>query len=234
MKDWSVRLVGDKFDLEELPSHFDTPELFIYCKDEIYYMKSDEFKSIDDAGKVRSLAHDKLSIINGTLKLSNSSFNSIGIHEIFELNDKGGRDLTVVLGDTINLRDKPNIEITETNGTVNKYFPSIKGSDCVIASRKNKDIILALSLLVDDNLKWDDLYRIFELVEKNNGNTITKEGWTNREKSLFTQTANSFAAIGIESRHMKNDSIPPENPMTFSEAEELIVKLLRLWIQKMI
>lgn len=232
MIDWSVRLVGDEFELEELPSHFDSPELFIYSEEDKYYMKSDEFESVEDTGRVRSLALDNLNIINGALKLINPSFNSIGIQEIIQPNEKGGRNLTVTLKETVRLRDKVNIKITDENGSISKYFHSIKGSECAEAAEKNEDIKLAISLFSTDMLSWDILFKIYEFIEINNGKATIKNWTTKDECELFSWTYNSYAALGIKARHMKNKNKSPDNPMTFSEANKLIEKLLIHWIQK--
>ncbi len=49
---------------------------------------------------------------------------------------------------------------------------------------------------------WVNLYKILEVVQSDVGGKITKNGWaTSLEIERFKHTANSYLAIGDESRH---------------------------------
>src|ERR1017187_4826794 len=48
------------------------------------------------------------------------------------------------------------------------------------------------------------------------------------------RTANHQEAIGRFSRHARTKAVPPPNPLEEREARELIRKLLREWIQKLL
>jgi hypothetical protein len=58
----------------------------------------------------------------------------------------------------------------------------------------------------------------------------SRSGVATREISRFTQTANSYQALGSAARHAILRNAPPKSPMPLSEATELIRRLLRFWL----
>ncbi len=80
---------------------------------------------------------------------------------------------------------------------------------------------------------WASLYRAFEIVSDRFGGSagmVEQLGSISKNDiSRFTRTLNHQEAIGKYSRHARNSAVPPPDPMTFKEAVEFILSLLKTW-----
>ncbi|MBD0394812.1 MAG: hypothetical protein ICV52_13425, partial [Microcoleus sp. C1-bin4] len=78
---------------------------------------------------------------------------------------------------------------------------------------------------------WINLYKIYEIVEKNAGKKKIEQ-WIIKDKiRQFKHTANSQSAIGDEARHGVDHNDPPKEPMPKSEADALIRNLVKQWLE---
>jgi len=78
-------------------------------------------------------------------------------------------------------------------------------------------------------LTWSSLYKIMEtlMTIQDHHDKEWKMPWTNADKKKFTNPANNFSLVGIDSRHgFKPDSLQPNNSpkMTLNEAKEMFIK----------
>ena len=84
-------------------------------------------------------------------------------------------------------------------------------------------------------LTWVNLYRImetFETLEKHHDTNWTKT-YTNSDKTKFSNPANDFSVIGIDSRHgFKKDSLNPNNgpKMNLSEAKTMFIECAKSYL----
>jgi len=80
---------------------------------------------------------------------------------------------------------------------------------------------------------WANLYRSFEIVADRFGgdagicDNLKCCSKTNIKR--FTRTLNHQEAIGKFSRHARLNTLPPPEPMSFKEAVEFVLNLLRAW-----
>jgi len=89
----------------------------------------------------------------------------------------------------------------------------------------------ALNYWVSDHRSWINLYKILEVIESDVGGDIYANNWVSKSAvNRFSQTANSYGAIGNEARHANNIVPSPINPMKIKEACNLIKALLENWI----
>lgn len=82
---------------------------------------------------------------------------------------------------------------------------------------------------------WIALYAVLDFMKT--GGLTTKDivalaGTTEAELRRFTHTANNFSAIGPLCRHGDLDQQPPSNPMSLSEAAEIILPSARKFLEK--
>lgn len=99
----------------------------------------------------------------------------------------------------------------------------------LMAGLRNDSVAKVLRLYANTPPTWNNLYRIFEVVEQDVGGRkyIEQQGWaTDKSLERFKRTANSVSAIGDEARHGKESTQPPSNPMTLPEAKSLIETIL--------
>lgn len=98
----------------------------------------------------------------------------------------------------------------------------------------DKNVREALFYLGAEGNAWANLYKASEIVEDRVGGApkaIFNEGWCSRsEWDRFRRTANHQEAIGVFSRHARQRTVPPPDPMTVEEAKLFISRLLKNWI----
>ncbi len=80
---------------------------------------------------------------------------------------------------------------------------------------------------------WMALYRAFEVVCDNFGGDAgvveCLSCVSKKQIDRFTRTINHQEAIGQFSRHARSKAVPPPEPMSFEEAVEFVLVLLRAW-----
>lgn len=85
--------------------------------------------------------------------------------------------------------------------------------------------------LVDNEYSWVNLYRVWEWIKKETDDSM-RESWESEidkdihGKDGFKNTAQSPEALGPQARHVKSDGGPPDDPMSYTEAVELIHQLV--------
>ena len=82
---------------------------------------------------------------------------------------------------------------------------------------------------------WYSIYKAYEVVLRDVGGkqAVTSLGWAKKkEQDLFTRTANSYDALGIEARHGVQREEPPDTPMAYDEACSFVVSLVKRWLQE--
>ena len=83
---------------------------------------------------------------------------------------------------------------------------------------------------------WVNLYKVLEVMEDGNGGEaglIAKHFVADGDIKNFKATANSFRALGLESRHGTTTSGVPAPKMTLKEAQEMFRKLFHGWREKL-
>jgi hypothetical protein len=97
---------------------------------------------------------------------------------------------------------------------------------------RDDDVKDVLAIFGRDDVRWHDLYHVFEIVEADVGGRMHEEGWTTRAAAgRFTQTANSRGALGREARHGRDAVPPPANPLTLVAARTLVRGIVRRWLR---
>lgn len=230
MPNWSVQLVGNKFDLEDLSQWFTTPDLQVVKELDGFYLRSNRFETIEEAEQVKVLAQEMLQRLVGAAKLFRPNFMSVGLGAIIRQEDDGQRYCYVFLSSSIVVRSKTSsVKLTVNGG---KETPQVPLPAVWAAVAKDDEKVLqALRLWANNPDSWDNLYKILEVIESDVGGAIYRNAWVSKkEVNRFTQTANSPEALGDEARHAKKRVSPPPKPMTIQEAKQLMKTLLEKWI----
>ncbi|MEG4005708.1 hypothetical protein QUA41_07790 [Microcoleus sp. Pol11C1] len=85
--------------------------------------------------------------------------------------------------------------------------------------------------ITDFEHNWINLYKVYEVVNKDAGKKKIEQWITKDKISQFTHTANSQSAIGDDARHGVDKHAPPKEPMSLYKADALIMTLLQKWLQ---
>jgi len=233
MPNWLVRLRGEKFDLEDLPSLLRSPEHTVIEEDGSYYLKSSDFDSFSSADDVRKCAIKIIDWLNGAMKLRSPNFRSVFEDGVTFINEDGKRHHYVYLKGTIAARTKVSAELTTSNGTL-QVAPQPSDVESWLSLAKRDKAVADAFHFFGFRRDWFNLYKVYEIIRDDVGGEVKlkEKNWVpNKYLKNFTRTAQSREAIGDDARHASEKPAPPEkNPMTRKEAESLIRKLLRDWL----
>ncbi len=232
MSEWCVKLEGHKFDLEDLPTWFSSPDLKVIEENGEYYLKSREFNSFPEASVVRERAKEILQDINGAAKVHSSEFQPISIGSIMRIDENGRHHYYQEFTETIKLRDKTYVEITKSCSVEEEQETReiIPVESWVTKAKQDRNVKKILRFWSTEETTWFFLYNILDAIEEDIGCKVHEKGWAaDNQVNQFTHTANCYAALGLDSRHGR-DFKPPDRPMEFSEAQNLIRNITCSWL----
>jgi hypothetical protein len=235
---WSVVLRGQEQSLRELEMHFVEPELRIARDDETVYLTSTDFDAIADhnTDAIRHRAAELLAVASGSLALEFGTFEPPTIEGVFHSDESGGKHHYVTVSTKFRLHTEANamVERTRKDGrieVVEVVAPPPRTSAWALEARSDEDVEDVLAILGRGDVRWHDLYHVFEVIQADLGGAIFDRGWTTRaEADNFTQTANSRIALGRDARHgHKKVPVPKRGAMAFSDARKFVLRLVRTW-----
>jgi hypothetical protein len=236
---WWVTLAGDVASLRELAMSFGRPELQIVEEDDGFYLGSTDFNELERTDDVRLRAAELLSTACGSAAIELGGVERPRLEATVRVDASGKRERLTLVGASsrmpfdINahverLRDDGQVEVVEVAP------PLPRPEEWTQLARENDDVADALAILGRDDVRWHDLYHVFEIVERNVGGQMVADGWTTKaDVRRFTQTANSRVAIGREARHGK-EIAAPTRVMELTEARRLVVSLVRHWLETLV
>jgi len=236
VKEWLVRLKGEKFDLQDLPVLLTSPEVTVIEEDGKYYLKSEDFNSLTDAGDVLAASKPILETINGALLLYLGGFQTIeadgtviGIDENGKHHNYAFISPTSIIGRS---RVSARLTVMKTNGTVNSSRQPSKVKSWIAVARQNKNVADAFHFFGKPT--WSNLYKAYEIIRDDVGgeNEIVEKGWVKKSNiTRFRRTAQNPEVLGDDARHARTKDEPPKKPMPLSEATSLIQTLLKNWLR---
>jgi hypothetical protein len=226
--EWYVQILGDNSDLQELSKSLNSPELCISQEDQKYVLKSSNFDQLKNAADVRKRAEEILSLLNGTAKLALGTQQLLILDAVVKVSDDGKKVTVRFLSDTMYGRSSTSTSLKTTDGKVQITHPADPIPVWIKTAQINNTVATVFRLIGASALNWIDLYKVYEIIESDVGgkDKIADNGWaTKGQIKLFTQTAQAY-------RHGKLKNYkPPKKPMTLSEAESLIKRILRSWLR---
>jgi len=225
--EWYVQILGDNSDLQELSKSLNSPELCISQEDQKYVLKSSNFDQLKNAADVRKRAKEILSLLNGTAKLALGTQQKLTIDAVVEIRDDGKKTTVLFLSDTVPGGSSTSTSVKTSNGNVQEIHPADPIPVWIKTAQINKTVATVFRLIGASALNWIDLYKVYEIIKSDVGgkDKIADNGWaTKRQINLFKRTAQAY-------RHGKLKGTPPKKPMTLSEAESFVKKILRKWLQ---
>jgi hypothetical protein len=234
MPEWLVRLEGEKFDLEDLPSLLRSPENTVIEEDGSYYLKSSQFKSLGSADEVRERAIDMIEKLNGAVQLHIPSFRGVSEGGVTMIEEGGRRHHYVYLESSLTLRSKvsANLTVSKCDDTPETAPPPSNVESWIRLVKTDKAVADALHFFRENT--WISLYKVYEIVSEDVGGqqVIMGNGWATKQTlGRFTQTAQSKAALGDSARHAADRFKPPSQPMAMEEAQTLVRGIILGWLR---
>jgi hypothetical protein len=229
---WRASLDGHSFDLADLPGMFTSPGLRVVQDESEYFLESSTFEVLDESTAVYGEARRLVPMINGAARLRSSSHRNVDVGHVIELTPDGPKRHAVVLPVTLTARTKVNAVIVRV-GEAGPAPPP--------AGSRDEDKWMELAVQDDKVAKvlrwwgnkphdWFNLYKVFEILQ----DKVTQNQWASRnEVGRFTRTANHEQAAGEGARHARSRTVPPARPMTLSEADAFVERLVVEWLRSM-
>lgn len=227
---WIISLSGDEMDLNELSKSLNTDDLSIYKLDGTYYLKSNKIiKGSNEYNEIDKIVCELVELVNGTAKLALGTKNVINNYDIYYQKEDGSELVFASANITCTARLRINLQVVNADGTVETCNPADLVPNWLDLCNKDELIYKVFKLISHDTESWVGLYKIYEVISKDLINdfhfSVPKENLRR-----FTQTANSYKAVGMEARHAL-DYEPTSIPMKITEARALIYLMVNEWIR---
>jgi len=236
MREWLVRLEGERLDLEEASFHFRTADWEVRQEDDGYYLASADFTSMTESGAVLKRGKQLLKVMNGILKLQCWNYQPVAAHgSVVRVDEAGNRNqyIHVAGAATARARVRAAAVVVKPNGTTELPLqqPTQAASWMAMARRDDK-VGSALGLFAEPTLV--KLSNILDAIERDVGGerALVDKRWVAQgEIERFTATVNCMEAAGDDARHGPRGFKAPKRPMSLREAQDLFGALLNKWLE---
>lgn len=230
MTEWLAGLKGQDVDLNKLTALFRSPDLNIRQEEHSYWLRSLSFSTLIEAQDVLSTARETVERVNGAASIFLPEYRPVDVGGITRI-DQDGRNHQYIFPSSLNLQIVLGRPIVFVEGGSPPPSPPSEPELATLYAQTNPQVAKALRIFSREHT-WDNLYKIFEIVQSDTGNTIFTRGWVSKKQaSRFEHTANSVTAIGDAARHGVERHQPPHNPMTQTEAISFVRGLLAAWLR---
>lgn len=219
---WLVSLQGDTDTLKMVSDHLEESHVSIYLEDDKFYLRFPEMKILMKFENVRQIIKNHIETINGAVKLALGAYEPINVDETFFQYEDGGRYVSTTFDLKIKTYDNRSVET--------KKDLLVPISKWIELSKKDEKVKLVFRLLVNDSISWSGLYKIYELIKKDE-NTDSFASVNKEALKLFSKTANNYNAVGFDARHALDYRHPPKKKMSLNEARDIINMLIKDWIK---
>lgn len=229
--EWLVRLQGREDDIKELSGFVNIPEACVIQDGQAFALRSDDFEFLKSADDVLEKADEIVSRINGAAFIATGMRKPMATEHVIRINDDGTRQVFARFGNSMQIRDSLSISIKQEDGTIREQHFAEPIAEWLDIANRDEKVAKVLRLFGSGVLDWVNLYRIYEVILSDAGNTLVSLGWaTKKSVDRFTRTANSPSATGDAARHGSESTQPPPDPMTLSEARSLIESIFHNWV----
>lgn len=220
MPRWIIQLVGERFDLEDLPKWFHDDSLKVELRGDEYFLSSARLVDLSKARDVLHAALDIVAQVNGSIRLWHRNHRPVAVGAVYREHENGRRDAFAFIEG-----------VEARTGIATKFGPAPLARWLRLAeSRPNVKSVL--STLHDGQQSWAELYNVFEVIQWDVGGDMISRGWTTQaEGDRFTGTANSFELTGMKGRHAGRRMSPPRKPMSPEEAQTFVMDLAQRWLE---
>jgi hypothetical protein len=231
---WAVQLLGDQVDLAALAESFGDGTVKIFRDGDDYLLSSEQFLGSDDANAVFAKASALAAVVSGGLRLAFNALRPIQLGNVCRIEENGKRHRYLMAEPgTIHCRIMPvTLTLKLSDGIETQWRPAdlIKSwSEVATGDEAVSHVLQAFSI----QTSWVGLYGVLDTIAKDVGgwDKLPSRGWIASEAMrLFKHTANSYEAVGLESRHGVGKVVAPTHPMNLAEARSLVETVVHAWL----
>ncbi|MEM1169194.1 MAG: hypothetical protein AAGJ08_09025 [Cyanobacteria bacterium P01_H01_bin.35] len=226
-----LRITGFQFlDLSKFLSSCN--EYSLIEEDGRYYLVHSSFELMNSLEQVYKWGQDNLENISGLAMLYFSGFPILQPDVVCEIDETGKQTCEHNLKAHCNIVDPIRLLIDVEIQGKGQYLPfEYHVKDLLLLTKEDEQVKKVIHLLTSYEHNFINLFKIYEIIQGEVGSKITDDGWVTKKKVCnFTRTANHPDAIGYEARHGISTKEPPKNPMSLSEAQNLIIDVIKKWL----
>jgi hypothetical protein len=227
---WWAELQGEALDLQTLAGSVRLPGVRIEFFDGRYYLVADEFAALprEQSAEVDRRATEIVRVLNGAARVEHGNSREVSVGAV-ALVGADGQAERIVHASTTGLTIRSRLGAVGGGGQLESARTELDRA--AEAGLTSPDAERALRIFGRDDCNYRDLYAVFEIAEAALGKRLyTGSVVTKPEVSRFTRTANHPLALGDAARHGHSNEQPPQNPMPFDQAHELMRRILRMWL----
>lgn len=227
---WIVELSSDNSYLEDLSKIFNTSNVRISHKENRYILESSSFDQCTDIKAIKTEADKLLIFVNGVKVLKFHSSKPITRGAIVYQDDQGHRTIHLEIETSLTVKVEVKSRIIKKDGTIIEFEPENPETEWVHLINSDPRVFRVFEIITHNFNSFIDLYKIIEIIEEDNFEPVGRKGELYMEIKRFTHTAESYEAIGKDSRHAHSKFTKPDNPMSIKDGRELVRKLLYRWL----
>jgi hypothetical protein len=226
---WLVLLDVKKSDFDNLSNLLcSSDEFSLMAENGEYYLTSSRWESLTNVSDVYLEATKPLQDISAIARIHFTRFPLLKPDIICEVDEEGKRQRWVALSATISV-DSSSFSIQLEGGQ--DIIRNLEFESWRKLAEEDEIVKNVFRQITDFEHNWINLYKVYEIVNKDAGKKKIEQWITKDKISQFTHTANSQSAIGDDARHGVDKHAPPKEPMSLYEADALIMTLLQKWLQ---
>jgi len=228
---WILEITGNISLLRNLSNSLASSETCIFQEGNKFFLETDDFYSLPAANDEKYAANvyfkakEIVDVINGAVSVTIGTQDNISTANVFKIEDDGTRKEIGIAWAEIELPSFI-IKAAGKGAKISNPFDIIKKWIDVAKRDENVEKALRIFTYVGKESSWSRLYLIHEIIRHDVGKNKI-ENWVGDLWKHFRDSANSFAAIGLESRHAKYDI--PGKSMNLSQAKSYIKALFNNW-----
>jgi len=235
------KLSGDPIDLEDLARLFRTGSATVRKIDEHYYSGLADWDPAQTDSDALAIAETALTRMNAIALVRQENFRPPRVEGITRRDPVTGQPVsTMVIGATgIEGRSRVGVPTLTFTGETASSDQSPAFGEAVLSIADQNDMLeRALQVYGSkDQHTWRGLYLVYEAIKEGVGGkdgliALNVAPWSSIDD--FKRTANSFRAIGVQSRHISGKEGNLDAKMTLPEAQTLIRQLLDAWIKELL
>jgi hypothetical protein len=209
---WLVLLDVKKSDFDNLSNLLRSSDEFsLMAENGEYYLTSSRWESLTNVSDVYWEATKPLQDISAVARIHFTGFPLLKPDIICEVDEEGKRHRRVALSATISV-DSSSFSIQLEGGQ--DIIRNLEFESWMKLAEEDEIVKNVFRQITDFEHNWINLYKVYEIVNKDAGKKKIEQWITKDKISQFTHTANSQSAIGDDARHGVDPNDTPKEPMS--------------------
>ena len=231
MARWLVEINGDAFDVDEFPFWFPAGDAHAVAENGKVFMLGGALDALAEASDVHGAAVQLVDEYFAIISLLQPGLRKPSVGVVFLEDDDGTRNGFAFLSGVAAGRSKAHATLTDAGEQERATRPT-QAQELLAASRSDRRLQVAVSLIAIPGATWPHLYRCLEELENYLGMQVSAADLcSSNQRERFTRTANSAEVSGRDSRHRLGKFHPPTDPMSISEARAFVSQALQAMLR---